>query len=190
MIIIPIGVDCGITFLLRDNNMRTYSWPFDWVVTYNGVTDIFKDKFTGYLPKDRSQISCDTYFQHNTFPDDLETMQRRIDRFLDLLNNTKDEIIFFRKGHAVRHHHEATEFKVNLKNDLKDAEELHDYIIETFPDLKFRIILVLICGECFDCNNVYKTNRKNLNIFNIATKDRDEEHFKFNSIFYDIFLKH
>jgi hypothetical protein len=189
MIIIPIGVDCGITFSLRDNNMRTYSWPFDWVVTYNGVADIFKNKFIDYLPKDSSQISCNTYFQHNTFPDDLETMQRRIERFLELLYNTEDEVIFFRKGHAIRHHQEAIEFKVNLKNDLKDAEDLHDYIIETYPNLKFRIILVLICGECFDCNNVYTTNRKNIHIFNKDTKDRDEEHFKYNSIFYDIFLK-
>lgn len=104
MIIIPIGIDCHPTFAARDNNMRIFSWPFDWVVTYNGVADHFKEGFNNYLPRDNSQIWNNTYFMHNKFPDDIEVMQNRIQRFKQLLENSTEEIIFFRKSHCLKHH--------------------------------------------------------------------------------------
>lgn len=189
MIIIPIGVDCRITFALRDNQMRTCSWPFDWVVTYNGVTDILKDNFANYLPKDKNLICNNTYFIHNTFPNDTETMQRRIQRFLYLLNTTKDEIIFFRSGHSIKHHKESLDFNVTLKNDLLDVEELHDYLKTKYPHLKFKIIVALTCGQCFNKETKYISQRENIYICNIATTNTEEEDRNFNQLFHHIFLR-
>jgi hypothetical protein len=185
MIIIPIGVDCDPTFSLRDNNMRSVSWPFDWVVTYNGVTDIMKDKFANYLPKGTNLVHCNTYFLHNTF----QTMQRRIERFLELLNTSTEEIIFLRKGHRKTHHDESLELNVNLKNDLKDAEELDQHLKETYPRLKFKIVLALVCGQCFECNKKYETTSKNIFVYNIATLDRNEEAVKYKKLFESLFLQ-
>ncbi len=187
MIIIPIGIDCHPTFAIRDHNMRFFSWPFDWVVTYNGVADHFKEKFCNFLPKDSSLIWNDTYFIHNKFPDDAETMQRRIERFLDLLQTSDDEIIFFRKSHCPIHHDEIIKFNVKLKNDIMDAEELHDHIKATYPNLKFKIVLALICGQCFNCNDKYQTSKENLYIFNNSTMKQEEVESKFYEIFYKIF---
>jgi hypothetical protein len=185
MLLIPLGVDCQITFLLRDNLLRTASWPFDWTVTYNGVSDIIKNKFQGYLPttptvNENAKVSCHTYFMHNTFPEDSEHMNRRIDRFLDLLNGGDQELVFIRRGHSHHHHKEANDFGVCIKDDLQDMEELYDHLQNTYPYLKFRILLILVCGECFDPvkNYMDKNVRKNLHIYNIAHLGRDDERFK------------
>lgn len=186
MLIIPLGVDCQITFLLRDNFIRNASWPFDWTVTYNGVSDIIKNKFVGYLPtvpsvpgNEQTKVSSNTYFMHNTFPSDTEQMTRRIERFLELLNTSSDELILFmRRGHSHHHHKEAKDFCVSIKDDLQDMEELYDYLQNVYPNLKFKIILVLVCGECYDPNKQYTSKYQNLHIYNIAHTGRDDDKFK------------
>ena len=50
-IIVPIGLDCGIASVLKKYNLRNFSLPFDWTVTYNGVSDIIKDNFRNFLPR-------------------------------------------------------------------------------------------------------------------------------------------
>jgi hypothetical protein len=40
MIIIPIGIDCGNSDFLKKYNIRKFALPFDWVVTYNGISNI------------------------------------------------------------------------------------------------------------------------------------------------------
>ena len=125
----------------------------------------------------------------NTFPDDTETMQRRIERFLHLLNTSTEEIIFLRKGHRKTHHDESTELNVNLKNDLKDAEELDQHLKETYPQLKFKIVLALVCGKCFDCKQKYETGSENIFVYNIATLDRNEEAVKYKKLFECLFLQ-
>jgi len=68
MIYIPIGLDCSAATFLKDKNLRLYSLPFDWTVTYSGVSDIIKDKFRSYIPMNNEKHSCNTYFVHHTFP--------------------------------------------------------------------------------------------------------------------------
>lgn len=187
MIIIPLGVDCQVTFVLRDNFLRNAAWPFDWVVTYNGVSDIIKSKFQNYIPNvitdsanEQTKISANTYFMHNTFPNDASQLQRRIDRFLELLQTAENEILFIRRGHSHHHHQEADDFGVTIKNDILDCQELYDHLTETYPKLKFKIILILVCGHCFDPQTTYVPDNKriNLEIHNIAHLHRDDDKFK------------
>lgn len=37
--IIPIGVDCAMADFTKKYNLRNASYPFDWLVTYNGVNE-------------------------------------------------------------------------------------------------------------------------------------------------------
>lgn len=193
MLIIPLGVDCQITFSLRDNFLRKASYPFDWTVTYNGVSDIIKNRFVGYLPAtpsvpgdEKTKVSCNTYFMHNTFPADTEQMTRRIEKFLDLLQNPTEEIVFIRRGHSHHHHKEAEDFGVKIKDDLEDMEELYSYLQNTYPALKFKIILVLVCGQCFIPEKTYNSHMQNLHIYNISHTGRDDD--KFKHFFEKIFL--
>ena len=58
-------------------------------------------------------------------------MNRRINRFMDLLENEEKELIFIRKGHFIHHHAEAEKNNCVLKNDLLDSHDLDIYIKTT-----------------------------------------------------------
>jgi len=189
MIVIPIGCDCNITFRLRDRFIRTTAYPFDWLVTYNGVADIIKNEFNNFLPQDGSKLCCNTWFKHNEFPQDLEQMQRRIDRFMDLIKTSNVEIVFIRKSHELHHHEESNRFNYILKNDIQDAEELYQHLKKGYPSLKFKIFVILMCPKCFEQNKNYYSN--DIKIYNI-TKDKvnneDMFHLFDNTIMKDLFL--
>ena len=44
-IIVSLGVDCGVANFLKENGYRNFSLPFDWVVSYGGVSDIINTQF-------------------------------------------------------------------------------------------------------------------------------------------------
>ena len=73
-IYISLGSDCQAAKRARDMNKRNFALPFDWVVTYHGVTDIIKNDFINFLPKLENTTLYNplssTYFIHNKFPDD------------------------------------------------------------------------------------------------------------------------
>ena len=115
-------------------------------------------------------------FIHNNFPHDTETMMRRCNRLLNLLRNTPDELVFIRKGHSVHHHTECNQKGFNLENDITDAEKLSFVLKQKYPILKYKIIIVLVCGSCFDNNIVYTST--NIQIYNIATPTVDNNKFE------------
>ena len=194
-IFIPIGIDCGLAETLRNNNSRIFSLPFDWVVTYNGVTDIIANKFNGYLfPDKQFNISCHTKFVHNTFPNDYDMMNRRVNRFMELLNS-ENELIFIRKGHMIHHHKESDEYNCILKNDLQDCHDLHNFLKITYPKLKFKIICILCCEKCSQTNIPYTELPKfsiinNIEIYNITTNSTcNEKNVIFNNTIKNILMK-
>tara|TARA_B100001996_G_C18603221_1_gene570717 strand:+ start:638 stop:1207 length:570 start_codon:yes stop_codon:yes gene_type:complete len=166
-IIVPIGLDCGIASVLKKYNLRNFSLPFDWTVTYNGVSDIIKDNFKNFLPRgsEKHNVLSNTSFIHEVFPNDYDKMYRRIRRFMDLFNSD-DEIIFFRRGHGVNHHQESEDRSFKLKNDLEDCEDLYEWIKDNYPNLNFRIIVLLVCNKCFEPYKEYQSD--NVEIYNIS----------------------
>lgn len=48
MIIIPIGIDCGVSGLCRKYNLRNEAFPFDWNVSYNGVSECIENEFINF----------------------------------------------------------------------------------------------------------------------------------------------
>ena len=49
MIIVPVGIDCGLVDALRKLNLRDTVLPYEWNVTYSGVADIIKNDFSDDL---------------------------------------------------------------------------------------------------------------------------------------------
>ena len=171
--IVSLGVDCGVANFLKENGLRNFSLPFDWVVSYGGVSNILKNNFSNYIPKDNSQFNRkdNVKFIHENFPADIEKMNRRINRFLNLLNDDK-EIIFLRKGHS-EHHHSESEI---INDDLLDCEELYDILKENYKNLKFKIILFLVCSKCYNYKEKY--NSEKVIVYNVSDKDNRSDLIK------------
>ena len=179
--IIPIGVDCGMAGFCHKYNLRNISLPFDWVVTYNGVSRCIDDKFKLFVDPLNERINAyDIYFHHDfereeSFNEDKEKYIRRCQRLINILETSNEEIIFCRKGHACRHHREHNSKYCNITNDIDDAEKLDIILSNKYPELKYKIIVILVCGECFDVNHTYKSKSDKLTIYNIATIDETED---------------
>lgn len=169
---VSIGVDCGTAKILESMGLRHCSLPFDWVVTYEGVTKIIEKNFQNFLPE---QISCTNdnkilnkndgvLFVHNSFPDDADQMNRRIQRFLNMLETKDEKIIFIRKSHGSHHHDEYN----NIIDDIEDAKKLNEMLESKYHNLTFEIHVILICDKCFMGRSVDKGIYSNIFIHNIS----------------------
>ena len=176
MIIVPIGIDCAISDFLNRHKLRKFSLPFDWIVTYNSVHDIINNSFEDFIPdiSGSGRIRNDNYnvlFMHDHFPEDSEKYKRRINRLYEILNNTNDEVVFVRRSHLTRHHGESK----NITNDFDDSKKLCSLLQEKYPKLKFKIVLVLMCGNCFNHEKIYK--HPNIEVHNICSQKADNSEF-------------
>ena len=164
MVIIPIGIDCGVAGFLRERGIRMSALPFDWCVSYNGVSDIFKEDFARFSD---ATVSYGMKFPHGF---DIDTYTRRIDRLRTILKSD-DRVIFIRKGHAKHNHFEYAD----IKNDITDSEQLYHVLKERYPHLQFEIIVTLACADCFDPTTTYTSDY--VRIVNIATPLVDNDRF-------------
>ena len=98
---------------------------------------------------------------------------RRCKRLTNILENSNEDIIFCRKGHACHHHYENN----NVINDIDDAEKLNTILSNKYPHLKYKIIVILICGKCFNSFETYKSGSDKIEIYNIATPQAEDTLF-------------
>ena len=125
---ISIGVDCGTSEFLKKYNLRKMSLPFDWCVTYKGISEIIKNDFTSFIPINEKINDYGVLFVHDKFPEDNEKITRRIDRFKNILDTYTDNITFIRKSHACHNHNEFD----MIHNDIIDCEELDNILKEKY----------------------------------------------------------
>lgn len=167
---VSLGVDCGTAIILKYLGLRNCSLPFDWVVTYEGITNIINNDFTNYLPTiandtyEKLNKNSGTWFLHNNFPDDIEKMKRRIARFKNLLETSNEKIIFVRKSHGYHHHGEYN----NVINDIDDAINLDLLLTKKYPNLIYEIHVILICDKCFTNIKINENISNNIKIHNIS----------------------
>jgi hypothetical protein len=128
----------------------------------------------------------DTAFIHEHFPQDTEKVLRRIDRLKNILEMSEEPVIFLRKGHAPHLHDEQNgRYTNHMKSDIADAEDLDHVLQEKYPHLKYEIVVILVCGNCFDPTIQYSTESKNIKVYNIATSAADDK--KYNDLCQQIF---
>ena len=167
---VSLGVDCGTANILRHLKIRNCSFPFDWVVTYEGVTNIINNDFNDYLPKnngnkyEKLNVNSGALFLHNIFPQDIEKINRRIVRFKTLLETSAEKITFVRKSHGSHHHSEYN----NVVNDIDDAINLDALLRKRYPKLIYEIHVILICDKCFTNVAVNENISNNIKIHNIS----------------------
>jgi hypothetical protein len=182
--IISIGVDCGIALFLKKHNLRNISFPFDWTIAYNGVSRCIEDNFQLFTePLDNRMNSYDIYFYHDfdkteVFKEHQEKYMKRCQRFMNLLESTNEEILFCRKGHECHHHYTPDGTYSRVANDIDDAEQLDLILKDKYPQLKYKIIVILVCGNCFRSSHTYNSQSDKIQIHNIASRQKNPTVFE------------
>ena len=50
--------------------------------------------------------------------------------------------------------------------------------LKKYPDLNYKIIVILVCGKCYNNTTIYKTNSDKIEIHNIATPQVEDALFE------------
>ena len=160
---------------VKKYNLRNMAFPFDWNITYNGVSKCIDDNFNFFIEPLTNKINkYDIYLLHefednNLINQDKEKYIRRCQRLINILETSNEEIIFCRKGHGCHHHYEHNEKYSNIISDIDDAENLDIILSNKYPQLKYKIIVILMCSKCFNSIETYKSKSDKIDIYNIAT---------------------
>ena len=161
MLFVSIGIDCDVANFLNKYNLRKASLPFDWNVSYNGVSKCIENDFNNFTkPLSVDRINeTDIYFHHDfldiaataaTSPDH-DKYHRRCRRLLNLFETaetTGEFVLFIRKGHLCYHHEEQKGKYKNITCDVEDAKRLSGILRSKYPLLKYKIIVVFGCTKC------------------------------------------
>ena len=188
--IIPIGVDCGMAEFLKKHKLRSFSFPFDWTVTYNGVSACINDDFKSFTePLEKQTNKYDMYFHHDfvhnhLLSQDTEKYVRRYNRLIYILKSGNEEVIFCRKGHASHLHKEHNGKYTNITSEIDDAEKLNIVLQAKYPNLKYKIIVILVCGDCFQSSKEYTSESSRIELHNISSAQADDA--RFNIFHYNI----
>lgn len=137
--IISIGQDCGVAGSLRNIKYKECSYPFDWNVTsLEFIITSFKENFknfeTIFNDCEKSGNGFLKYKNHIYFyHDDKQVNSNIIKKYskrslrLNALLNENKTVLFVRK----------------CKTDsIKDVQVLKECIISSYPNLKFKILLI------------------------------------------------
>lgn len=181
--IIPIGVDCGIAGFCQTYGLRICSFPFDWIVSYNGVSKCIEDDFNSFFPNKNTllndyDMSFAHHFLNDSYDEDLVKYKRRIERLKAILAKEDQEVIFIRKGHGFHLHKEHNGRFTYIKSDIVDAEELEQVLHKKYPKLKFKILVFLSCGQCFNPSQNYTTKSEQIILLNMASLDTQNDLFE------------
>ena len=155
---------------MRKYNLHSITLPFDWNITFEGIFNIINNNFIDYIPIDSIKNKYGVEFVHDIFPKDKDKYERRIIRLKNILETSTNEIFFMRKSH-IHNHHLAYE---NIVDEIKDIQNLDILLKEKYPNLNYKIILFLICCNCYDKNQIYNVLSKNIIIFNLVTSNVDD----------------
>ncbi len=180
---VPIGADCGVAFFCRKFKMRHFALPFDWTVSYNGVSHSIEDDLTCFTdPLDLQRISNYGIYFHHDFSQEVKRSEdegkyaRRCARLLRILETTTECVVFCRKGHSSHHHDEHNGRYQTIVSDLDDCKRLHGVISVKYPTLRFKIVVFLLCGKCFSPHVLYESPHANIEIYNIAIPGASNHH--------------
>jgi hypothetical protein len=184
---VSIGIDCDVANFLNKYNLRKASLPFDWNVSYNGVSKCIDSDFNNFTePLSVNRINRDDVYFHHDFlseamiPADSDKYSRRCQRLLNMFEEcqaTDKQIIFIRKGHMCYHHEEQNGKYADITDDYEDAKRLNGVLRSKYPLLKYKIILLQGCTKCFKKDTVCMNDTaNNIEIYNNvcdASEDRN-----------------
>jgi len=206
---ISTGIDCYIklgirsAFYLKEEVnkiklLRIEVYPFDWIVTYKGVSDIIKKGRKGFdnlfknksliiieknKDKDDNNVITDINYGISFLHDgkDLSLIKfkyiRRIERLISLIEDynaskSNKQLVFLHKSHELKHHTEVELInnKIQNKNKLILKDDIDDSIeLEKILSSKYPKLNYLIVNFLI-CKDCFHTKEKKTEIENKLKK--------------------
>lgn len=169
MKLISLGHRCHINQIMIKYNMRNIALPFDNIISkFDGIIDCINNNFNNFFPKiiKRENVFVGTHynsadkngnrylyrgkyfaFTHHDLmnKDVIDTFKKRIKRLINLLENSKEEVLFVRTV--------MDDDEINLVNKFIIS------IQKRFPNLTFNIALIYdnrnLEQNCWNYNNKF-----------------------------------
>lgn len=176
---ISIGGWCGTAYALAETEKLRESYPFDWTISSaEGIVDCVRNEFANFFPNPIVQDKRITqykafrgpyisFYHHDiSEPTIQETFQRRINRFMRILQTAK-QICFVR-------------FCIisDYKSELEAMKELVEVIKEKSPSLQFKIFFIIheqtkteFHSQIGEQIYVFKAKLQNLSVLTSELKD-------------------
>ena len=183
--IIPLGINCGMAETLKRLGKRQMSHPLDWVVSFDGIAKLFDKSFVGFLPTKKYVYPnndeffwSDQYgiiFRHDNFPESTEKYERRIKRLFEILDTTKEHVLFIRKCHQDVYHSEVQHHNILNEDDVQDIIDFEAAIRRHFPHLSFRVVAMLRCPRCYLHWEPTSHFSDNIRFYNISELNGNDE---------------
>jgi hypothetical protein len=163
-----LGPHCHSSYLLKQNNLKKASYPFDWIFTkYNTIQEIINDNFDEFLNKENyieiSPEKCghklyhDSMFWHHnplTNNEHYNYFKRCVERFKDMLLSRKQKLFIYL---------------------VKDVKEIDENVFQ---------------NNIISLNETLKTKTKNFRLLAIVVYPNEEKNsYTFNSVDNVDFLK-
>lgn len=165
-----LGLNCHSSQILKINNLKLCSYPFDWVFSnYNIIIDCIETDFKFFIDKSYyyniSHKRCGhnyykelLWWHHNPLrnSDDYEYYLRCIDRFQKLLNFDENKLflMFFKNMNLIE------------DNLIKDLIEFNDKFSKY---TKNYVLLIIFHIPNKDINNHFFTYNKNIHFLELHT---------------------
>ncbi len=151
---ISLGFSCTVARKLRDNDLRCYSFPFDWLrSSFQGVCNLFENDFSDlfnprYLSFEKTYILNNKYcvaFYHD-FPLEqnyLESLDeivakynRRIERLYRALHS--DRVVYFFRFSSC-----MDSWKLDtMPQTQHEVKKLRDMLLAKFPQCNFTLVVI------------------------------------------------
>jgi hypothetical protein len=184
--IISLGHNCHPAYWLTKCNIRTISYPFDWLSNHcnlpckglSYVNDNIKNNFKYWLNNLKADINVfsENYphvkFLH--FPDVISNkdtklkLERRANRFMNVINNKEDVVFLY--CYYLKHDNKNNDFN-NEQNLIMFKDSILEFL-ELVPKAKLVVYFVHI-GKLLNFKWSYDNCHARLQTYNYI---RDEKH--------------
>jgi len=165
--IISLGYDCTVARNARELNLRTSSYPFDWMVSMNTIKtfESIKNDFEGFTDiVSRKKIGDVEYYvnkydmvflhhSHLTLEELKQEFEKKINSFRRALNNCEN-ILFVRKLHGTHEVAFCNSEENNPKLEYESLKELVEHIQKKY-NKTINVEMYISCNTCAFQYEVY-----------------------------------
>jgi hypothetical protein len=144
-VVIPFGHRCSSALASKYANIRNFSLPFDWCapVFPSKIKKVLENNFNDFIPDVHNGIFCNKYdfllyhFNSN-INDGIKEYNRRIDRFIDIINQPKKiYFIYINEDYLYNKSYREDEFNNNNFNQML---ELETFIKDRYINIDYNIL--------------------------------------------------